>query len=115
MAQVMVENGVDPHRIIVENVSRSTIESAQAIAKLLPVKDVPAVTILTSASHTLRSALVFEQQGYRVCHIDGVDTAYSPAVLPVSLLPYLTGLIRSDRALRELLALVVYRLKGYLP
>ncbi len=114
MAQVLTSNGVDSHRIVLENASLSTRDSAKAIAGLLPVSDTPVINLLTSASHTLRSALVFEKQGYVVCHIAGVDTGYSPAVFPVSFLPYLSGLIRSDRVLRESLALLVYRLKGYI-
>ena len=114
MSHILVQNGVDPHRIVLETASVSTIDSVAAIAGLLPIQQTPAITVLTSASHTLRASLAFEQAGYTVCHIDGVDTGASPAVLPVSLLPYLSGLVRSDRVVREALALLVYRLKGYL-
>jgi len=65
--------------------------------------------LITSALHTSRAAAVFEKQGFAVCHV-ATDTLYSPAVFPVSLMPYVSGFNKSTQALRELLAITAYKL-----
>lgn len=113
MKQVLINLNVDPNNIIVETVSKSTHENAQALLSILPPSQAPVIRLLTSQLHVGRAAATFEKNGYQICHI-GVDSLYSVPKPPVSFLPYLTGLTKSTFAFHEWLALTVYRIKGYL-
>ena len=112
MAQVMVDQGISPDKLVLEKNSRSTRENAEAINGLLPVATNPAIILVSSAIHLPRAAATFEKIGYEVCHVSA-DTLYAPAVFPVSLMPYISGLVKSTYALRELFATSVYSLRGY--
>ncbi len=113
MASVLIDQGVGAQRIVTENVSGSTAESAVAMRQLLPPADSPVIQLITSYLHVPRASSTFEKQGYEVCSV-ATDTLYSPAVMPVSLLPYISGLQKSTRTIHELIAVVVYRLKGWM-
>jgi len=113
MSTLLIDRAIDESRITTEHKSRSTLENAQALARLLPAELVPSISLVTSALHVPRAAAVFEHHGYVVCHVKS-DTQYSAAVFPVSVLPYLAGLSKSTQAMRELLALAVYKLRGYI-
>lgn len=113
MKSILMQLGIEAERIHVETVSRSTYENAQELAKLAGPDIMPVINLVTSALHTNRAAKTFEQAGYQVCH-HGVDSLYSVPALPVSLLPYLSGLSKSTRALHEWLGTYVYRIKGYM-
>jgi len=111
MADIMTMQGVATERILLDTASRSTIENAANLQNLLPSEtDSNLIHLVTSALHVNRAAQIFEDQGYRVCHINGVDSRYSVPAPPTSLLPYLGGLEKSTLALREQLARLKRRL-----
>jgi len=109
MAQVLMDRGISAARIETESESRSTHASGLAIAARFSPETTPVLVLITSALHTSRAAAVFEKQGFKVCHV-ATDTLYSPAVFPVSLMPYVSGFNKSTLALRELLAITAYKL-----
>lgn len=113
MRQVLLDRGIDHRRIRHESESRSTFENARALRRLLPPSEAPRITLVTSALHIARAAATFEAQGYVVCHA-GADSQYSPAVFPVSIMPYLSALQKSTRAFHEILGRWVYQARGYL-
>ncbi len=112
MASLLRDRGIHSDRIIYETQSRSTRENAEALAALLPVTQSSNITLITSALHIARASATFEKAGYKVCHV-AADTQYSEATLPVGLLPYLSGLTKSTLVIHELIALVIYRFRGY--
>ena len=109
MAQVLIDRGVPATRIETESESRSTYASGLATAARFSPETTPRIVLITSALHTSRAAAVFEKQGFEVCHV-AADTLFSPAVFPVSLMPFLSGINKSTLALRELLAITAYKL-----
>jgi len=113
MKKVLVDLGIDSTNITLENSSKSTYENAQALVNLLPPTESQTITLVTSRMHVKRASATFEKLGYRVCHVR-VDEVYSVPAPPVSLLPYLSGLNKSTLAMHEWMALMVYRLKGYI-
>ncbi len=112
MAELLHQAGVPPSQITAETKSRSTHENAKAFSDLVAAKPDQPITLITSALHISRAAATFEQDGFSVCH-DAVDSLYSIPKPPVSLLPYLSGLNKSSAVFHEIIARVVYRLKGY--
>lgn len=112
MQQMLLDRGIPSQRISMESVSRNTVENAQALKVLFPVSTTPAITLVTSALHVRRAAASFEAEGYTVCHVSS-DSLYSPAVFPVSAMPYLSGLQKTTRAMHEQLGWWVYQAKGY--
>ena len=111
MAKVLMDRGIPASRIETESESRSTHASALATAARFSPETTPRLLLITSALHTARASAVFEKQGFEVCHV-ATDTLFSPAVFPVSLMPYLSGLTKSTLALRELMAITAYKLGG---
>lgn len=113
MKAVLLDLNIDASAIIVESKSKSTHENAQALRTILPPDQNQTIFLVTSALHVNRAAATFEKVGYQVCHL-GLDTQYSIPKLPVSLLPYLSGLNKTTLALHESIASIVYQIKGHL-
>ena len=113
MASILRDQGIDADRIVIESDSESTAKSAVAMEALLSPELEPQIQLVTSFMHIPRAAKVFEKRGYEVCHV-GTDTLYSPAVFPVSLLPYISGLRKSTHIIHELIAMVVYKIRGWI-
>ncbi len=111
MATVLRRYGIQDARIIREKLSRSTVENAAALAKILPVAQTRTIALITSALHIPRAAATFEKVGYTVCHV-AADTLYSVPALPDSLLPHLSGLIKSTATLHEVVAWSLYKIKN---
>jgi uncharacterized SAM-binding protein YcdF (DUF218 family) len=72
MRDFLVEHGVQPADVIVENGSRSTYENALESRKLLEQRGIREVILVTDASHMLRAVCCFRKQGIRAmpaaCH-----------------------------------------------
>lgn len=113
MASILRDQGIAAERIVIESDSDSTASSALAMESLLSPETAPQIQLVTSFMHIPRAASTFEKRGYEVCHV-GTDTLFSPAVFPVSLLPYISGLRKSTHIIHELIALVVYKLRGWI-
>lgn len=104
MAEILISNGIDDDLIKRERTSRSTLENATHLNEFLPAADSPVIHLVTSALHVDRAAEFFDNEGYKVCHVQGVHSRYSIPAPPVSLLPYLSGLEKTTLAWREQLA-----------
>ncbi len=112
MRQMLLDRGIPDRRILSESVSQNTAENAAALREWLPTETKPLITLVTSALHVRRAAASFENEGFLVCHVSS-DSLYSPAVFPVSAMPYLRGLEKTTRAFHEQLGWWVYQAKGY--
>jgi uncharacterized SAM-binding protein YcdF (DUF218 family) len=101
--------GVPGERIITEAESRSTRESAALVARRVRPLDVDAVHLVTSALHMPRAAWAFSANGLEACR-HPVDWRQVRFELPGGLVPQITALEKSTRAVREVAGLVWYRL-----
>ncbi|MBX2838442.1 MAG: YdcF family protein [Gammaproteobacteria bacterium] len=114
MSHVLTQHGVSSVQINRNNESRSTRDNAKNFVGMFDVLTKPKqIRLVTSALHIQRAAATFEKAGFRVCHVSA-DSLYSPAVGWVALLPYMSGLRKSTLVIREFIALVVYRARGYI-
>jgi uncharacterized SAM-binding protein YcdF (DUF218 family) len=93
------------------NQSSDTADNAQEMAKMLPVKDINRIVLVTHAWHMERSVKLFEAQGFTVLPAPVYAIAGDPLVL-LDWLPSTQGLHDSRTVLREALGLLVLRIKG---
>ncbi|ASJ74983.1 YdcF family protein [Granulosicoccus antarcticus] len=110
--------GVAVERITQESGSSNTRENALNVAALLVDETVTGpVRLVTSAMHMPRALNtfrnVFAASGIRVCPVS-VDVQAIKAVPAYALMPQSTAIARFDLLLHEAVALLAYRLKGWL-
>ena len=94
-------------RIELEQVSTTTWESAQAVAKMgLP--SAPPVVLMTSALHLPRATLAFSAQGVAVCPVS-TDSIYLPPGGGVwYYVPQLLAALKSAQVMHEVAGLAYY-------
>ena len=91
MKQYMVENGIDPDRILTEEKSTNTAENIAFSAKLLD-KEHASVGIVTSNYHVFRGVALAKHYGYKnVCGIAGMS---APRYLPNNMLRESCGIAK---------------------
>ncbi len=113
MAAVLTEQGIARDRIVLESISRSTIENAQQLAALLEPAQTPPIALVTSSLHANRATATFSGLGFTVCPIT-VDPLYSVSAGWIGFLPHIDALFKSTQAWREGLAIALYRVRGYI-
>ncbi|OGO13982.1 MAG: hypothetical protein A2Y93_04710 [Chloroflexi bacterium RBG_13_68_17] len=114
LQEALIQVGVPGDRILLESDSHDTHEQALAVAALLQARGVDSFVLVTSPDHMRRAVLSFRGVG--------LDPIPSPAPIrsetlpaPVStFLPTLRSLEESAGALREVLGLGYYALRGWL-
>lgn len=118
IANYLKSLGVSDDRLLLEDQSRNTYENAVNVALILADEDVQGpVRLVSSAMHMHRAMGTFELA------LNGTDTV----VCPVSVdflgipdirfygwVPQITALEKFDHLIHEVIALLVYRLKGWL-
>lgn len=99
--------GVPASAMAVEDVSRTTWESAQRLAGMQP--RLPGrVALVTSAAHMPRAAYAMNQAGFEVCPV-AADRRQVPFGLPGYLVPQRSALERTENGLHEVVGLLYYR------
>ena len=113
-ADLLVEWGVPRDAILVERESRTTYEDAVNTKAMLDARGIDGpVLLVTSAAHMRRSMAVFESAGLRAIpaatdyDADGLDLG-DPRVW----IPDVDALQDTNRAIKEYLGMLVYRLRG---
>ena len=114
MVSFLQRMGVQNDRILHDRLSMNTADNASAIVGLLRNQDLGTrVQLVTSALHMTRAVAVFEKQGIDVCAVPVDNLALKE--LPIyTIVPQSTALVKFDKLLHELVAWVVYRVKGHL-
>ena len=92
-----------------EDVSRTTWQSAQELARLRPALP-RRVALVTSAAHMPRAAYAMREAGFAVCPV-AADRLHVPPDWPGVLLPQRSALEKTEIALHELIGLLYYRLR----
>ena len=118
VANYWITQGIDDSRIIRETRSSSTRDNALKVAQLLSTESVEGpVRLVTSAMHMPRAMQVFRnvlgKQGIEVCPVS-VDREALNKVPLWALMPQTTTLAKFDRWLHEVLALGIYRIRGWI-
>jgi uncharacterized SAM-binding protein YcdF (DUF218 family) len=113
-ADLLVEWGVPRDAILVERESRTTYEDAVNTKAMLDARGIDGpVLLVTSATHMWRSMAVFESAGLRAIP---AATDYDPGRIdlgdPRVWIPDVGALQGTNRAIKEYLGMLVYRLRG---
>jgi uncharacterized SAM-binding protein YcdF (DUF218 family) len=114
LQQMMIEAGVPAKRIVLESTSSNTFEQAVNLAPMLEERSIGSFILVTSATHMRRATATFKAQGLNPIpsaaqqHSDGFLSARA------FFLPNKEALEASRVAMRELMAIVYYRLAGRL-
>jgi uncharacterized SAM-binding protein YcdF (DUF218 family) len=124
MADMLVFLGVPRSSILLEHTSRNTYENSIESSRLLAEHGLSQVLLVTSAMHMPRAYGVFRQQELDVIPaptdymLTYADWAYytrpDPATQLLNLLPKAEYMELTEKVIKELLGVVVYRLRGWL-
>lgn len=114
LAEQLVDWGIEPARVIVEDRARNTYENAAYTKEIVAERGFTRVLVVTSAFHMRRAVECFSAVGMAI-DVLPVDYRAHSDKSPGrdSLLPRAGYLSESARALREMAGLHIYRLKGY--
>ncbi|MEE9334079.1 MAG: YdcF family protein [Granulosicoccaceae bacterium] len=113
MAEYLGALGVEPARLLLEGGSKNTAQNATAVAELLREKDLPEdIWLVTSASHMPRAAAAMLSQGMHVCAVP-VDYQAIKVLPSIAWMPQTSALVKFDRWLHEMIAIALYKFKGY--
>jgi len=113
ISEYLIALGVTPERLLQESRSKNTAQNASNVAELLRVKDLPeSIWLVTSASHMPRATAAMQKQNLHVCTVP-VDYQAVKGLPLIAWMPQTTSLVKFDKWLHELIAIVLYKLKGY--
>lgn len=113
MRDILIAMGVPGEAVLVEGRSRTTRENALYTAELAAKHGIERVLLVTEAAHMQRASACFQKVG-----LDTVPAVYANgpgfgAHWTTRLLPSVAQLGVSSALIRERLALLVYRLRGW--
>ncbi|HYW04916.1 MAG TPA: YdcF family protein [Gammaproteobacteria bacterium] len=111
MANLLVQLGIGSGRITRDSRSRNTWQSAVAVTRLARTVGVARLVLVTSAMHMPRAAAVFRAQGLALCRYP-VDYRHVSPDLPGALVPQISALVKTHRALHEIVGCLWYWLRG---
>jgi len=110
--QALVEMGVAPSRLLIEDKSRNTYENAVFSKDLAPDQGQGNWILVTSALHMPRSVGVFRKAGWKVIpwpvnYLSGGEPQWANEDVPIERLYFLS------RTVHELVGLAYYRARGW--
>lgn len=123
MGELLQLMGVPATAIIQESSSLNTYQNAIEVKKILEMRGIRRVLLVTSALHMPRSLQIFQRQGieaipaptdFLLSEAERQGTNRSLLSVVLNLLPDVNRLARTTGALREYIGLGVYRLQGWL-
>ncbi|SFV27925.1 YdcF family protein [Hyphomicrobium facile] len=112
IAKYIIDTGIEPSRIVVENNSRNTYENAMFTKALVNPQPSDKWLLVTSAFHMPRSVGVFRKAGFDVVPypVDFRTRGRSDAVRPFDSIS--AGLTLTDLAAKEWIGLLAYWASG---
>jgi uncharacterized SAM-binding protein YcdF (DUF218 family) len=114
MARVLKEDyGIEPRWV--EGKSLDTFGNARESAAILKADGITRVVLVTQAYHMRRSTLVFEAQGLQVLKAPVGFMGGVGADLNLAWLPSASGIESTYLASHEVIGLMLYRLRGWIP
>ena len=113
-ARALGELGVPAAAIVVENESRNTRENAVNVAQLWKEHGWSSGFLVTSASHMRRAEAAFSNVGLTLLPWPADYRGVAPQAWSIfDVLPDARALATTTAAIKELLGMVVYRLRGW--
>jgi uncharacterized SAM-binding protein YcdF (DUF218 family) len=112
MREFLINQGVNPTRIILEERSRTTFENAVESGILLRDRNISRFALITSATHMHRTVLCFRKQGLDVIPSACSHSANGYQFEWNDLLPSVHCALQLDTAWHEWLGLAVYWARG---
>jgi uncharacterized SAM-binding protein YcdF (DUF218 family) len=111
--QLFISLGVAPERLTMEDRSRNTYENAIFTRELIHPKPTERFLLVTSGFHTPRSMGIFRRAGFNVTPwpADYTTSGKSGDFRRINLHSG-TAMVNTDRAVREWIGLVAYRISG---
>jgi uncharacterized SAM-binding protein YcdF (DUF218 family) len=115
MSRLLQEWGVPAEAILLEEQSLNTRENALYSYPILKARGIRHILLVTSAIHMPRAAAVFKKAGFDVSPAPAdFRTGWGAGDVGfLDCIPEAVCRMRSDRALREWVGLLVYRLRGW--
>ncbi|MCC6984236.1 MAG: YdcF family protein [Bauldia sp.] len=114
IADLLEELGVPRSAITVETESRNTFENAANARALFEEHGWTSGLLVTSAFHMPRALAVFRRAGLQVAPVTSDVRVHFPLVeSPLDLLPDAFSLNQTTDAIKEIVGLLVYRLRGW--
>jgi uncharacterized SAM-binding protein YcdF (DUF218 family) len=112
MQAFAIDLGVPDSSIMLESRSRNTRENAIYTKQLLDEHHFNSILLVTSAIHMPRALALFQSQGLSVTPAPTDFDAIPPRTVWQRWLPDTEALDRSTKALKEYLAIAIYRVRG---
>ncbi|ACB35346.1 protein of unknown function DUF218 [Leptothrix cholodnii SP-6] len=109
MTRMLADLGIDSRRIRIDSASTNTAQSGRNIAAQLGPVQAGRVGVITSADHMPRALRELQSQGIATCAMP-MDYRHVAPILPGHLVPQLTALGKSTRALHEYIGLLKHAL-----
>ena len=109
MAEAALAMGIPEKQLIIENVSRDTLENSYAVRKLIKGNR---IILSTSAYHMRRAGAMFIKRGFTVIPAPSFFLAQTRKFTPISLIPHAADLARSTKGLAEWVSLAWWGLRG---
>lgn len=114
IADLLVELGVPRGAIVLETESRNTRENAVNSAKIMNAKKLRTALLVTSGAHMPRAFAVFQKAGIEVTPAATDIRATFPLYDSIlDFLPDASALAGTTDVLKEVLGMLVYRMKGW--
>ncbi|HLE23061.1 MAG TPA: YdcF family protein [Anaerolineales bacterium] len=110
----LMARGVPDDKIWLETASPDTHEQAVRVGELLQQEGVEAFVLVTSLPHMRRALGAFVGEGMEPIASAAVHGPSADSSGPAAFLPSAEALAESETAIREVLALVYYALRGWL-
>lgn len=114
MRQFVLEFGLPADSVLSETASRNTYENAEFSKRMLEKRGIRRILLVTSAFHMPRSVAIFRRAGFEVfpATTDFISDGSRPDPI-FDWLPSAESLGHSTLALKEIVGLAVYRLRGW--
>ncbi len=109
MAQTALAMGIPKRQIIIENVSRDTLENSYAVRKLVKGNR---IILVTSAYHMKRAKAMFVKRGFTVIPAPACFLAQQRKFTPISLIPLTSALSESTTGIAEWISLFWWGVRG---
>jgi uncharacterized SAM-binding protein YcdF (DUF218 family) len=114
MREILIKGGVPASQILLESASSNTFEQASNIGPMLEAHDVKRFVMVTSPSHMRRAMGTFTSQGLEPIPAPSKQHPDDFLADRSIFLPNSEALDESRMAMREIMALVYYALRGWL-
>ena len=116
LRQQLIDWGIAPERVAMEDQSRNTRENAVESARVARERGWKSILVVTSAFHMERALGCFKAVGLEVDALPVDQRGYDPARFSgswQSWLPRVGNLAQSAHALHEMAGRLIYRVRGY--